>query len=133
MCIDFDNLNKQHVFEVCQPPKVEECLDILGVSGAVYSGTHESHHGGSREVLELLSMNGLRIGRANSVFRATKVNLLGFRCVRGGVSGRESTKAFLKRIYKLTKFNDYIRLFGASDMLGTVLMITSVRRLSYTK
>jgi hypothetical protein len=55
---------------------------------------HDSHHGGAREVLELLSRNGLRFGRANSVFRTTKVNLLGFRCVRGVVSGRESTKAF---------------------------------------
>jgi hypothetical protein len=94
MCIDFGNPNKQLVFEVCQPPIVEECLDVLGVSGAVYSGTHESHHGGAREVLEFLSRNGLRIGRANLVFRTLKVNLLGFRCVRGDVSGRESTEAF---------------------------------------
>jgi transposase InsO family protein len=56
----------------------------------VYSKTHESHHNDVQEVLELLSRNGLRIGRAKSVFCTTKVNLLGFSVCNGEVSPDES-------------------------------------------
>jgi hypothetical protein len=83
----------------------------------IYSKTHKQHHKDVKEILKLLSDNGLKLNKAKCNFCTEKVNLLEFTVHNGVVSpnddrlGPLKTKLNIETIKQLHSFVGYIGYF----------------------